>query len=625
MQCPSCHQYVQGTPPFCGSCGAPLPREAPPDPLIGRVIHGKYKIVKLLGEGGMGAVYVGEQMLGANIRKVAIKTLHAHLSRDETIRARFQREVGTLASLEHPNTVQVFDFGTMEDGHLFIVMELVQGRSVADVIDKDGPLQASRVERIIDQIGGSLAEAHSKGIIHRDLKPDNVILTDRAGQRDFAKVLDFGIAKRSGEEDRNEAKLTQQGMVLGTPPYMSPEQFTGQALDARSDVYSLAVMAYEMLTGTLPFDASSAFEWATLHMTAAPKPIEAAPNGASLPESMRNAIMRALAKNSDQRFATMNEFVERFTGRSGPSAAEIAQKAATRGAVAAPAPGIAAFANGPAPALGAAPAPEPAGASLRGKTQMGEPLDMGAPAAFSGGDPNAYGAPRGGTAMGAPLAAPMIAPAAAPYPEPAAGHYAAAPVVAAPHAPPRDSGGRSGGNKGLILGVAGVVGVLSIVAILFGAGVFESSSTPPVPPLDLGGGTPAPTDTSTPTDPSTPTAPTLTNTAAPPLTNTVAPPLPGPAPAPAPKPNPNPNPNPNPAPTPTPTPAPTPTPTPTPAPTPTPTPAPTPTPTPKPPPSPTPTPEPQACARAREARAQRRPEAIVRALEAQCRNAGGNP
>ncbi len=614
MQCPSCHQNVQGSPPFCGSCGAPLPREAAPDPLVGRVIHGKYKIVQLLGEGGMGAVYVGEQMLGATVRKVAIKTLHSHLSRDEKIRARFQREVGTLVSLEHPNTVQVFDFGTMDDGHLFIVMELVQGRSISDVLDKDGPIAASRVEKIIAQIGGSLAEAHSKGIIHRDLKPDNVVLTDRAGQKDFVKVLDFGIAKRSGEEDRNEAKLTQQGMVLGTPPYMSPEQFTGQALDARSDIYSLAVMAYEMLTGTLPFDAASAFEWATLHMTAAPKPIESAPNGASLPESMRSAIMRALAKNSEQRFASVTEFVERFTGRAGPSPVELAQKAPTRVPVAA--------------------APD-AGASLRGKTQMGEPLDFGAAAGGFGGG-NAYGSPpvspARGTEIGAPLAPPM------PTPAPAVSHVAGpvhggyAPPPAVVHAPPHETS-RGGPNKGLILGIAGVVGVLSILALLAGTGVFKSSSTPVVPPPDFGTATataePAPTTTDTSAATATATgAPTLTPTGP-----TPAPPLPNnnPTPAPTPKPTPTPAPTPNPTPPPAPTPTPPPTPTPTPTPAPTPTPTPTPVPTPTPPPAPTPTPkpptpaEPAVCARARQAKASGSAAAIVRALETQCRNAGGTP
>ena len=281
-------------------------------PLVGQTIASKYKVIRLLGEGGMGCVYQGEQMLGATARKVAVKTLHKHLSHDESIKARFKREVETVAALQHPNTIQVFDFGEMEDGTLYIVMEFVQGRSVADVLEKDGAMPPERVERILKQVCGSLEEAHGHGIVHRDLKPDNVVLAERAGQKDWVEVLDFGIAKRSSEHDPNEAKLTQQGMVLGTPPYMSPEQFTGQPLDARSDVYSLAVMAYEMLTGTLPFDAATAFEWATLHMTAAPKAIEAAPRGAALPEPMRGAIMRALAKSPDQRFASMTDFVERF-------------------------------------------------------------------------------------------------------------------------------------------------------------------------------------------------------------------------------------------------------------------------------------------------------------------------
>ena len=432
MQCPSCHKDVEGNPPFCALCGAPIPNQPGPDPLLGRTLGGKFKIVKLIGEGGMGAVYVGEQALGQHTRKVAIKTLHAHLSRDEKIRTRFQREVGTLATLEHPNTVQVFDFGTTEDGVLYIVMEFVLGRSIADVLEKEGPMPAARVEKILEQIVGSLAEAHGKGIIHRDLKPDNIILTDRAGQKDFVKVLDFGIAKRSGEEDRNEAKLTQQGMVLGTPPYMSPEQFTGQPLDARSDIYSLAVMAYEMLTGVLPFDAKTAFEWATLHMTAAPKAIEAMPNGAALPESMRGAIMRALSKNKEQRFATINAFLDRFEGKVGASAEESAQKQATAGHQEPPArAGTAGMANAPvqqagpaygqparapqaafgadlapsAPAIpvavaAAAALAEPAGSEpLKGKTQIGEPL------AF----------PSGGTSNGPPMASPAPVQAAAPY------------------------------------------------------------------------------------------------------------------------------------------------------------------------------------------------------------------
>ena len=296
MECPQCQRPVAGSPAFCAGCGAPLPQEAKSDPLIGRTLSGKYKIVSQLGEGGMGAVYVGEQTMGTSVRKVAIKTLHAHLSRDASIRARFQRECGTMAGLHHPNTVQVYDFGTSEDGILFIVMEFVQGKSLATVLETEGALAPPRAIKVLEQICGSLAEAHEQGIVHRDLKPENVVLADRAGQHDVVKLLDFGIAKRSAGDA--EQKLTQQGMVLGTPPYMSPEQFTGAELDARSDIYSLAVMAYEMFTGQLPFEAKSSWEWATLHMTAAPVAIDTTPRGAALPENVRAAIMRGTAAGS---------------------------------------------------------------------------------------------------------------------------------------------------------------------------------------------------------------------------------------------------------------------------------------------------------------------------------------
>lgn len=296
------------------------------DPLVGMTLNGKYKIVKLLGEGGMGAVYLGEQALGSSVRKVAIKTLHKHLSMDPQIRARFQREVGTVAELEHPNTIQVYDFGTTDDGHLYIVMEYVQGKSVADTIEQEGPMSSERVIKIMTQVCGSLDEAHGRGIVHRDLKPDNVVLADKAGQKDWVEVLDFGIAKRSSETDPNEAKLTQQGMVLGTPPYMSPEQFTGQPIGPESDIYSLGVMTYEMLTGQLPFRANTAWEWASQHMTAQPSPFEAQPQGERLPPAMRTAVMRALSKNPAERFHSAGAFVEALRGNG--AAQELASAAA---------------------------------------------------------------------------------------------------------------------------------------------------------------------------------------------------------------------------------------------------------------------------------------------------------
>ncbi len=301
------------------------------DRLIGIEIGGKYKIVRLLGEGGMGCVYQGEQKLGATIRKVAIKTLHEHLSHDPQILARFEREVGTVAGLQHPNTIQVFDFGKMDDGTLYIVMEFVEGKSVGAWLEQSGPMDPARVTNILKQVCGSLEEAHGLGIIHRDLKPDNIVLCDKAGQHDWVEVLDFGIAKRSSEVDEREQKLTQQGMVLGTPPYMSPEQFTGKPVDRRSDIYSLAVMAYEMLTGGLPFNGNTAWEWATAHMTAQPRPLETFPTSGRIPPAMKSAILRGLAKEPAQRFPNVTEFFAAFSSAA-PGAFEAAPASAQYGA-----------------------------------------------------------------------------------------------------------------------------------------------------------------------------------------------------------------------------------------------------------------------------------------------------
>ena len=263
----------------------------------------------------MGIVYEAEQRMGTTVRKVAVKTLHSELSRDESIKARFHREVGTVAQLEHQNTVRVYDFGTMPDGALYIAMEFLAGEPLEKVIEKHAPLEPARVINLLEQMSGSLSEAHSQGVVHRDLKPENVILIKRAGQRDFVKLVDFGIAARTESADaEREAKLTQQGMVLGTPPYMSPEQFTGQELDHRSDIYSLAVMAYEMLTGRLPFDATTPWQWATQHMTARPVAFETLELNVNVPQGMRTAILRALEKEPGNRFASVEEFVQALSG-----------------------------------------------------------------------------------------------------------------------------------------------------------------------------------------------------------------------------------------------------------------------------------------------------------------------
>lgn len=314
--CQRCNHQNEDHAKFCLSCGAmlELPTGPADDPWIGRVLLGRYRPISVLGEGGMGKVYLAEQKMGAATREVAIKTLHPELSKDPQLVARFQRESETVIRLRHPNTIQFFDFGELEDKTLIIVMEYIKGRALSSVLEEEGSISAERAEKILVQVCGSLHEAHQLGVVHRDLKPENVLLTNQGGQTDFVKVLDFGIAKRDDAEDPTRTKLTKQGMVLGTPPYMSPEQFSGEKLDPRSDVYSLGVMAYEMLAGRLPFDANTPWEWATKHLTAHPIPFEDHEHGERLPPHKRAAVMQALAKSRDERPASAQAFLQAFTG-----------------------------------------------------------------------------------------------------------------------------------------------------------------------------------------------------------------------------------------------------------------------------------------------------------------------
>ena len=359
MKCEVCqHENIDGA-RFCANCGALMPTntEAAADPMIGQLIGGRYRITGVLGEGGMGIVYVGEQQMGSTVRKVAIKTLHQHLSKDPSVLARFHRECGTVAQLEHPNTIKFYDFGSTADGTLYIAMEFVHGKPLADAI-QHGPMSPERVIKIMRQVCGALDEAHMQGIIHRDLKPDNIILADRAGESDFVKVLDFGIAARTESADAaKEQKLTQQGMVLGTPPYMSPEQFTGKALDSRSDIYSLGVMAYEMLAGRLPFDADTPWQWATQHMTVQPIPFEVSAPAKNIPDGMRKAILRALSKHKEDRQPTAREFFAELSDGGRMTVESHPDHAATGTAAMAAAPDFAAAVGGaPAAAYGPPPA-----------------------------------------------------------------------------------------------------------------------------------------------------------------------------------------------------------------------------------------------------------------------------
>ncbi|HUH02229.1 MAG TPA: serine/threonine-protein kinase, partial [Kofleriaceae bacterium] len=220
---------------------------------IGTVIDRRYRITGLLGRGGMGSVYRAEHV---RIRRpVAVKLLHPGYGQVEEIARRFEREAFATGRIDHPNIVIVSDFGELDDGTLYLVMELLDGVSLGDVMEEEKQLAPRRALRIIKHVLRGLGHAHAFEIIHRDIKPENVLLVEHAGEHEFAKILDFGIAKLVGDAELEEGgeKLTQAGVAFGTPAYISPEQATGSNIDHRADIYSLSVMLYEMLIGRAPF------------------------------------------------------------------------------------------------------------------------------------------------------------------------------------------------------------------------------------------------------------------------------------------------------------------------------------------------------------------------------------
>jgi serine/threonine-protein kinase len=294
------------------------PRPAGPASLIGSTLSGRYRIDRLLGEGGMGAVYEAEH---THMRKkLAVKVLHPEMSRLPEVVARFEREAMAAAHIDHPNVAGATDFGKLDDGSFFLVLEFVEGQSLRDALGP-GRLELGRALHVSLQIAGALLRAHALGIVHRDLKPENVMLVDRENDPDFVKVLDFGIAKvpvglLASEEPAASAAsgapkiLTQVGMVYGTPEYMAPEQALGQPVDARADLYSLGAMLYEMLAGTRPFDNESKVALLGMHVTARVPPFgERAPE-AKIPEEVEAIVMRLMKKEAKERFPDAKELIE---------------------------------------------------------------------------------------------------------------------------------------------------------------------------------------------------------------------------------------------------------------------------------------------------------------------------
>ncbi|MGH2699653.1 MAG: Stk1 family PASTA domain-containing Ser/Thr kinase, partial [Actinomycetota bacterium] len=259
----------------------------------------RYRVVGLLGTGGMARVYrARDELLN---REVALKVLNERLSSDPSFVERFRREAQNAAGLNHPNIVALYDYGDKDDRY-FIVMELIEGRSLSEVIDEDGALMPERAAEIARDTASGLGRAHESGIVHRDVKPHNIMIT-KTGQ---TKVTDFGIARAVGGDA--EATMTQTGMVIGTAAYLSPEQAQGNPVDARSDVYSLGCVLHEMLTGDAPFAGDTPLAIAYKHVRENPE--RASEVNSDVPDALDAIVMKAMSKNPDNRYADANEMAE---------------------------------------------------------------------------------------------------------------------------------------------------------------------------------------------------------------------------------------------------------------------------------------------------------------------------
>jgi serine/threonine-protein kinase len=267
--------------------------------LSGQLIDGRYQVDYVLGVGSMGIVYGARHAAVGKL--VAIKVLRAHLADDAEAIQRFNAEATAATSIGNQHIVETFDFGRLSDGAAYMVMEYLEGRPLADLIEGWSPLPLARITGIGVQIAEALNAAHLAGIVHRDLKPDNVFLSEREGEPDFVKILDFGIAKFGV----SQARLTQAGAVFGTPAYMAPEQALGKATDGRTDIYALGVMLYEMACGRVPFQGENAIAVLSLHANEAPEPLsQRKPEVSSELEAI---VHKCLQKDPDARYASMAE------------------------------------------------------------------------------------------------------------------------------------------------------------------------------------------------------------------------------------------------------------------------------------------------------------------------------
>src|SRR5512133_143364 len=278
-----------------------VPPGASPERMLGRVLGDRYRVVSRLGEGGMGTVYLCEHAVLK--RRFALKVLRPELAEDPELVERFRNEAIAASRIGQENVVDVVDFGADPDGALYYVMEALDGRNLGVVLRDEGALAVPRALALLEQVCRALAAAHAGGVVHRDVKPENVLVGIRDDGTEWAKVVDFGISHVPSGPGRE--RLTRAGAIIGTPEYMAPEQATGGAVDHRADVYAVGVLAYEMLTGTLPFEATS--DVATLVAAQLNDAEPPSARNAAVPPEVDAVVLRAIAKRPEDRYGSMAE------------------------------------------------------------------------------------------------------------------------------------------------------------------------------------------------------------------------------------------------------------------------------------------------------------------------------
>ncbi len=283
-------------------------QDAETEPLIGATIAGRYKIVSLIARGGMGKVFRAEQSALGRICALKVLSPNYEGDKDPEFHRRFSLEASTAARLSHPNTVTIFDYGKTDDDIYYMAMELLEGATLHRTIRESGPFPEDRAAHIGRQICRALREAHTHGVIHRDLKPANIFLTVHGDEHDFVKVLDFGLVKNVSESRGED--ITQTGLFMGSPKYMAPEQINGDRVDARTDVYSLGIILYEMMTGKVPFDRANSVNILMAQVNEPVPPMRSINPQIEVSPGMEEAILRCLEKDMEKRFSSMDELLQ---------------------------------------------------------------------------------------------------------------------------------------------------------------------------------------------------------------------------------------------------------------------------------------------------------------------------